>query len=381
MVTIEHFSRLVREIYDAAVDFNDWSVALEGISSAVGATGCALLMTNPQHNQIMVRSLGADPASMTSYNDYYCSLDPTLAGLEVVPAGSVLALQQLVARDLVDHREFTNDWARPNDYDDGIFSVITRGGDGTSWMCAAAKAGLDPFGSPDRLSLVRALVPHLQQAIKVQSRLSDLDCRYRDLVSALDVLSDGIGLVGRDGRVIHLNPAAEAIVACGDGLCVRSGFLRASVAHIDGVLDRLVRQALAGRRTDIATGGCVAIPRSFGQRPYIVRAIPTSAAESVGAQPPTALIVIVDPGQESVPDLDALRRLYGLTKTEAEVALRVLDGSGLLPIAEELSISVSTIRTHLKHVFNKTDTHRQAELVRLLLGGLAATRGNERRNR
>jgi DNA-binding CsgD family transcriptional regulator len=80
------------------------------------------------------------------------------------------------------------------------------------------------------------------------------------------------------------------------------------------------------------------------------------------------LIVIVDPEQEPVPDSEALRRLYRLTKSEAEVALRVLDGTGLVPIAEELSISLSTVRTHLQHVFDKTDTHRQAELVRLLLG-------------
>ena len=122
------------------------------------------------------------------------------------------------------------------------------------------------------------------------------------------------------------------------------------------------------------TGGCVAVPRSFGRRPYVIRVIPTRAAELNGMAYPTALVVIVDPEQEPVPDADALRRLYGLTKTEAEVALRVLDGTGVVPIAEQLSVSVSTVRTHLKHVFHKTDTHRQAELVRLLLRELSALR-------
>ena len=28
---------------------------------------------------------------------------------------------------------------------------------------------------------------------------------------------------------------------------------------------------------------------------------------------------------------------------------------------------MATVKTHLQHVFDKTDTHRQAELVRLLL--------------
>ncbi|GCE44914.1 two component system response regulator [Rhodococcus wratislaviensis] len=81
----------------------------------------------------------------------------------------------------------------------------------------------------------------------------------------------------------------------------------------------------------------------------------------------TALVLIIDPGREPEPDAAALRRLYGLTNTEAEVALRVLRCEGLHPVADELSVSLTTIRTHLQHVFDKTETHRQAELVRLLL--------------
>jgi DNA-binding CsgD family transcriptional regulator len=56
-----------------------------------------------------------------------------------------------------------------------------------------------------------------------------------------------------------------------------------------------------------------------------------------------------------------------LDDAEADVALRVLRGEGLKPICGELSLSMATVKTHLQHVFDKTDTHRQAELVRLLL--------------
>lgn len=61
-----------------------------------------------------------------------------------------------------------------------------------------------------------------------------------------------------------------------------------------------------------------------------------------------------------------LRKLFGLTNGESDVALRVARGQGLAPISEDLSVSVATVKTHLQHVFDKTDTHRQAELVRLL---------------
>jgi DNA-binding CsgD family transcriptional regulator len=374
MVTTEHFSRLVHEIYDAAVESNDWTVALEDLASSVGATGCALLISGSAHNEITMKSVGADPASMTAYNEYYGGLDPSPSALDRVPTGMVIPSERLHDRALLTRGEFWNDWADPNDYGDGMYVALARGEVGTSWLCAAAKVKLDPFGTPERLALLRALVPHMQHAIKVQSRLSDVVRRYRDLVAALDVVSDGIAIVGRDGRVLHLNPPAESIVASRDGLSVVSGLLRASVAHADRALERAVHQALAAPRSDAVTGGCVAVPRPAGQRPYVIRVIPTSVAESNGMASPTALVVIVDPEREPVPDVDALRRLYGLTKTEAEVALRVLDGTGVVPIAEQLSISVSTVRTHLKHVFHKTDTHRQAELVRLLLSELAATR-------
>jgi DNA-binding CsgD family transcriptional regulator len=80
-----------------------------------------------------------------------------------------------------------------------------------------------------------------------------------------------------------------------------------------------------------------------------------------------ALVVLVDPEQQPEPPTQLLRRVYGLTNAEADVALRVLRGDGLKPICEELSLSMATVKTHLQHIFDKTDTHRQAELVRLLL--------------
>jgi DNA-binding CsgD family transcriptional regulator len=374
MVTFEHFSRLVHEIYDTVLDSTHWAAALQEISSALGATGCAVLTTDPGHNEISVKSSGADPASVTTYNEYFCHLDPSPSALGRMPTGLVVPNEQLVDRDLLTHSEFFHDWANPYEYGDGAYAVLTRGENGTSWMCAAAEAKPEPFGTSERVSLLQAVVPHMQHAIKLHARLSELDRRSHDLVAALDKLADGIAIVGRDGRVIHLNAAAEAIVARRDGLCVCSGYLRATITHIDGMLDRMMHQALAKDESDPASAGCVAVPRSDGRRDYVLRSIPIGVGGVADAPPHTAVIIIVDPESEPVPDSDALRRLYGLTKTEAEVALRVLDGTGLVPIAEELAMSLATVRTHLQHVFDKTDTHRQAELVRLLLRGAPATR-------
>ncbi|MEV6325562.1 LuxR C-terminal-related transcriptional regulator [Nocardia sp. NPDC051787] len=68
-----------------------------------------------------------------------------------------------------------------------------------------------------------------------------------------------------------------------------------------------------------------------------------------------------------------------MTAAEARVAAATLRGEGLRPIAEELAVSVNTARTHLQHVFHKTGTHRQVELVRVLTTVLAGD-GSARRN-
>ncbi|MCV7256886.1 helix-turn-helix transcriptional regulator [Mycobacterium hackensackense] len=85
------------------------------------------------------------------------------------------------------------------------------------------------------------------------------------------------------------------------------------------------------------------------------------------SSPGKALLVIIDPEQAPQPPKVLIRRLFGLTEAEADVALRVMHGDGLSPIAAELGLSRATVNTHLQRIYDKTATHRQAELVRLLM--------------
>lgn len=378
MIAFDDFSRLVQQIYSAAVQPDYWAVALDEISSVCGATGCALLITDRNHNEITAKSVGADPAATTAYNDHYCRLDIVVSALQSMPVGRVVPHEDLTTREELASSEFYNDWSLPNGYGDGLGSVLTRDRDSMAWLFVAARSATHPFGSPERIVLVQALVSHLQQAIRTQARLAELDRRNGDLIAAFDSLSDGVAIVGGDGRVIHMNPAAAAMVVADDGLGVRSGHLIATVGRTDGALGHLVHRALGGWPADIAAGGCQAIARPSGRRPYVARVIPLAPEIATDVASQGVLIMIADPEREPEPEADTLRRLYGLTTTEAQVAQRVLGGTGLRPIAEEMSLSLPTIRSHLQHVFNKTGTHRQAELVRLLLGGLAATRRPER---
>ena len=61
--------------------------------------------------------------------------------------------------------------------------------------------------------------------------------------------------------------------------------------------------------------------------------------------------------------IDILHRHFGLTPSEASLALHLVTGEPLRSAAAELHISYETARTQLKRIFSKTGTGRQAELV------------------
>jgi len=64
-----------------------------------------------------------------------------------------------------------------------------------------------------------------------------------------------------------------------------------------------------------------------------------------------------------------LADLYGLTPAQAELAEALVAGKTLAEFAEETGRRTETVRKTLKYVFDKTNTARQAELVRCLLRG------------
>jgi DNA-binding CsgD family transcriptional regulator len=69
------------------------------------------------------------------------------------------------------------------------------------------------------------------------------------------------------------------------------------------------------------------------------------------------------------PTTQSLEARFGLTRAEARVVKLLTEGRSMKALAEELGVSLETARTHAKRAMQKTDTHRQAELVSLVLQG------------
>lgn len=67
------------------------------------------------------------------------------------------------------------------------------------------------------------------------------------------------------------------------------------------------------------------------------------------------------------PGAAALRELFALSRAQVAVAVLLAEGREPRTIASMLAISLFTVRRHLADVMEKTDTHSQVQLVRLLM--------------
>lgn len=62
-----------------------------------------------------------------------------------------------------------------------------------------------------------------------------------------------------------------------------------------------------------------------------------------------------------------LASMFDLTPAETRVALELMAGTDVPGIADAHGVPVSTIRTRIESLLTRTETHRRAELVQLLL--------------
>jgi DNA-binding CsgD family transcriptional regulator len=109
-------------------------------------------------------------------------------------------------------------------------------------------------------------------------------------------------------------------------------------------------------------------PRPSGKRPYGILVTAMAAQYSaLSLMRPAVCVVVSDPDAEGIVPSDCLQAVFGLTRAEAHLAARLADGEDLKTAADHLGITYGTARTRLAEIFQKTETRRQGELIRLLL--------------
>jgi DNA-binding CsgD family transcriptional regulator len=184
------------------------------------------------------------------------------------------------------------------------------------------------------------------------------------LTYGLELARHGAMLVAEGGRPHLANRAAMTILQKEDGLMLAPSGLVADRASDTRLLHRLLQEAIHSPESGEPKESPFAVARQTANSSLIVRVVPGPGLDCwQGPEHRTALLRLYDRDLGLVVDERALVTLYGLTRGEAALASRLIQGRSIEDAAADLFISTHTARTHLKRIFMKTDTHRQPELV------------------
>jgi DNA-binding CsgD family transcriptional regulator len=362
---------LIGLIYDAAEDASGWPRLLRSIGKALNGVSCGLAVDDRRGGRTqMHESHGLDPHYLNQYAAYYGTMDVwVISGWPRYVAGEVFPSHQDITDESLRASEFYNDFLRKQNLFYSMPSIIAKSDSltGIITLIRSAKAG--PFVAAEEAT-VRTLLPHLRRAVRIQQLLG-LATRS---VDALDWIAIGVLLVSSSCRVLFANSYARNILNAKDGVWIdQQGSL---VTHTQGDLLRTecARAAATSDGKGSHPGTALAVERPSQKRPYCIQVSPIrSTIALLGGERPSVLLFITDPEQLSETRPATLRRLFGLTRAEADIGAALMLGNNLGHVCGELSISRNTARAHLRNLFAKLGVRRQAELVALLqraVGGI-----------
>ncbi|MFV8817128.1 helix-turn-helix transcriptional regulator [Haliea sp. E17] len=218
--------------------------------------------------------------------------------------------------------------------------------------------------------LLSILSRHIVQAYRIRSKLQGLRLDRDAAWLALDAQAYGVAIIDSSCKVVFLNSAGTKIVNSSIGILIRKGQLDCTENNLSRKLKHQVSSAVAAgiAKTSLHIPNAIRVPSSAGKKSLTVFAYPLRMdcnTQVVGR--PACLVFLCDPSKELGVSIRVLNKLFGLTDTEARVAINIARGMSLEQSAIHLSHSLATSRTVVKRVFSKTDTSRQSELACLIL--------------
>jgi len=213
---------------------------------------------------------------------------------------------------------------------------------------------------------LRLLAPHIRRAVTISNLFDMKTVEAATFAATVEALTVGVVLVDESSKIVHTNAAATAMLAAGNPIMVLQGRIAVQSTTTTSTLQSAVKQAAKDEAALGQKGIGIPIPRSSGD-PLVIHVLPLRRSQVRSGLIQRAVAVLFVASASAPPQLphDALTQLYDLTPAEIRIFELICEGQTPAAISALLGIAVSTVKSHLFHVFEKTGCRRQADLVRL----------------
>lgn len=367
-------SRIVKLAHEAVLAPSRWDAVISALASTLGASGASLFTPHVDPDGTFLAATVGGPAdSFDQYTKHWVNEDPWLASVAkrrfVWREGTVRFSTDEVPLAELHRTAFYNEFVRHFDIDNVMTLKVAATGNpfapDTHLSLYESNDSTSPFGNEHVLAL-QSLWPQLQAAVHAYWTLRKARDFDRVVEESLEALPQPCWVLRRSLQIDHANARARELMSSSAWLKVDPQGLRAI-----GDLDRAALMSAVGAAA-MGGGACwsAAIVQGSRLRRVLLRVVPVAqSAPYATAWPHAQALLTLDLPVPDEVDRLWLARLaahHRLTPSETRVLERLGAGANPKQIADELQVSYTTVRTHLRALTSKTGCRRQAELVRLL---------------
>ncbi len=367
----------LEQLYEAAGDSAALAVVLDRLAGVLNGGVAAIheydFAAAKGHAVVSAR---LTPDMAAAYRSHYSRISPWMrGGPNQVKPGSVIVSHELYPDDALRRTEFCADFLEPQDVFHSIGAVASLDRTVMSTVTVLRSRRFGQFNDPERQYMTE-LLPHFHAVLRLHRKIETISHQRDTAVRVLDLFAMAVVVLDERARITGQNQAALDVLGRRDGLSiVGDRFVGATPRVTQQIATAVDSVARAPSEPGASASVALAVPRTHGQGNYslLFCRLPASSPCNVLAGVKVA-VFISEPSSRRVPNEEALISLFGLTAAEARLATKLANGMTLEQAASNLSVTRETIRTHLKRIFDKTSTTRQADLARLLTGLLPPIR-------
>ena len=338
---------------------------------SAGPGSLSIFQEDTNHFELLISTL--DEEIYREYISYYYKLSPFRKKIEKMSAGETFRRSAHLSDKNFRKTAIYREYFKRQDVFHFDYEVLFRENGISGGITFTRPESMRNF-TPQEAEAMRLMNTHLRRAFYVYYKVKIAGQDTRLLEDILDKIPQSVMVVNKKGKVIYRNDGAKKMLEKNDGLQInRRGNLLAGLTRDTAKLKRLLSGVFnppSGRK-DIY-GGIARISRPSGRKPFAVLVSPVSEkTDSCFGSETLALMFVTDPEKKFEPKEKVLSEVYGLTPAEARLVCILTGGKSIKEACGILEITENTARTHLKRIFSKTDTHRQSDLLRLILNGPA----------
>ena len=360
-------SAVIGDIYDAAVEPVLWEKALASVCNYVGGSSAALYWhDSATERSAVLHSYNFDPYYLKIYFEKYLPLNPMFPAASFIDEGIVTSDEDIMPRSELNKTRFYKEWIEPQGTL-GALSVNLEKGMARASMINVRMTVPLVDKMRRRLAL---LAPHLQRAVAIGKLFDQSKATEQALGEALDHVEAAVFLVGAKAQIVFANENAKRMLNEGVLVKKQSNSLCAVAPGANRALRTIFLAAEKGDTSLGIRGVAAALTDELPNR-WFVHVLPLTSGrrQQIGnnyAAVAAAFIRRTSPNALS--PLEGVSKSYGLTASEVRVLDAVLKTTSIKAMAELLGVSQATVKTHLHHLFRKTKTKRQVDLLKLIAG-------------